>query len=142
MDLILTEKSLLCQKQNIKLTCLADCTKLGFISNEDLYSLFGNAIDNAIEAVMKINDIDKRNINLIVRNVHSFISITIENYYVGNILLNSDGLPMTTKSNKDYHGFGTKSIKMIVNKYQGDLKITTKKNIFTLSILFQNEMNN
>ena len=108
----------------------------------EICTLFGNCLDNAIEAVMKINDIDKRNINLIVRNVHSFISITIENYYVGNILLNSDGLPMTTKSNKDYHGFGTKSIKMIVNKYQGDLKITTKKNIFTLSILFQNEMNN
>lgn len=137
LNLILTEKSLLCQQQNIKLTCLADCNKLGFISNEDLYSLFGNAIDNAIEAVVKINDPDKRNINLIVRNVHSFVSITIENYYTGNIVLNADGLPKNTKSNKDYHGFGTKSIKMIVNKYHGDLKITTKKNIFTLAILFQ-----
>ena len=56
--------------------------------------------------------------------------------------MDSDGLPKTTKSNKDYHGFGTKSIKMIVNKYRGDLKITTKKNIFTLSILFQDEINN
>ena len=139
LNLILTEKSLLCQKQNIKLTCLADCTKLGFINNEDLYSLFGNAIDNAIEAVMKINDPEKRSINLIVRNVHSFISITIENYYVGEIFLDSNGLPKTTKSNKDYHGFGTKSIKMIVNKYNGDLKITTKKNIFTLAILFQSK---
>lgn len=81
----------------------------------------------------------KRSINLIVRNVHSFISITIENYYVGEIFLDSNGLPKTTKNNKDYHGFGTKSIKMIVNKYSGDLKITTKKNIFTLAILFQSK---
>ena len=139
LDLILTEKSLLCQKKEILLTCLADCSKLNFISNEDLYSLFGNAIDNAIEAVVKINDKEKRSINLIIRNVHSFVTITIENYYQGEIYLNNDGLPITTKDNKDYHGFGMKSIKLLVNKYNGDLKITTKKNIFTLSILFNIE---
>ena len=139
LDLILTEKSLLCQKKEILLTCLADCSKLNFISNEDLYSLFGNAIDNAIEAVVKIKDKEKRNINLIIRNVHSFVTITIENYYQGEIYLNNDGLPITTKDNKDYQGFGMKSIKLLVNKYNGDLKITTKKNIFTLSILFNIE---
>ena len=139
LDLILTEKSLICQKKEISLTCLADCSKLNFISNEDLYSLFGNAIDNAIEAVVKINDKEKRSINLIIRNVYSFITITIENYYKGEIELNSDGLPITTKDNKDYHGFGMKSIKLLVDKYNGDLKITTKKNIFTLSILFSIE---
>lgn len=139
LDLIFTEKSLLCQKKEIILTCLADCSRLNFISNEDLYSLFGNAIDNAIEAVVKINDKDKRSINVIIRNVNSFVTITIENYYQGEIYLNNDGLPITTKDNKDYHGFGMKSIKLLVNKYNGDLKITTKKNIFTLSILFNIE---
>ena len=65
LDLIFTEKSLYCQKQNIKLTCLADCSRLIFMLDSDLYSLFGNMIDNAIEAVSKIDNAEKRNINLI-----------------------------------------------------------------------------
>lgn len=75
LDLILTEKSLLCQKKNINLKCFADCSKLNFITEADLYSLFGNMIDNAIEAVTKIEDVNKRSISLIVRNALSCTSI-------------------------------------------------------------------
>jgi hypothetical protein len=135
LDLILTEKSLICQKQDIKLTCLADCSKLSFISNADLYSIFGNAIDNAIEAVMKIKEKEKRSINLIVRNVKSFVSISVENYYVGKISFDSQGLPITTKSNTDYHGYGMKSINVIIDKYNGDMTITAKDEIFSLNIM-------
>ena len=67
LDLIISEKSLLCQKKNIKLTCLADCSKLDFMSESELYSLFGNLIDNAIEAVIQLYEIDKRNINIKVK---------------------------------------------------------------------------
>ena len=136
LDLILTEKSLLCQKKNIKLTCLADCSKIGFIVDSDLYSLFGNAVDNAIEAVMKIQNDDKRNISLIVRNVENYLSISIENYYEGEIKFGNDGLPLTTKFDTNYHGYGVKSIKYIVDKYHGTLSITAKKDIFKLYILF------
>ncbi len=136
LDLILTEKSLLCQKKNINLTCLADCSKLSFISESDLYSLFGNAIDNAIEAVCKIEDIRKRNISVVVRNIHSFVSINIENYYEGNIKLDENNLPISTKSDSNYHGFGTKSINFIVKKYNGSLEISLDNNIFSLAILF------
>lgn len=135
LDLILTEKSLLCHKNQINITCLADCSKLGFVSNSDLYSLFGNIIDNAIEAVTKLTDHHKREINLVVKNVNNFVSIDIENYYQGKIELDSDGLPKTTKDNENYHGFGLKSVLMIVNKYNGDLHINVDNSIFSLSIL-------
>lgn len=135
LDLILTEKSLLCHKNQINITCLADCSKLGFVSNSDLYSLFGNMIDNAIEAVTKLTDPSKREINLIVKNEKNFVSIDIENYYEGKIELDSDGLPKTTKGSKNYHGFGLKSIQMIVSKYNGDLHIKIDNSIFSLSIL-------
>lgn len=136
LDFILTEKSLLCQKKDITLTCLADCSKIGFIDDSDLYSLFGNAVDNAMEAVMKIQNHDKRNISLIVRNVENYLSISIENYYEGKINFGDDGLPLTTKFDTDYHGYGVKSIKYIVDKYHGTLSITTKNDIFKLYILF------
>ena len=136
LDLIIKEKSLLCQKKNIKLKCYADCSKLNFITETDLYNLFGNALDNAIEAVSKINDHDKRRINLIVKNMMSFVSINVENYFDGHIELDKQGIPKTTKNNVQYHGFGMKSIKMIINKYHGDLKIVTDDDIFSLCILF------
>ena len=136
LDLIIKEKSLLCQKKNIKLKCYADCSKLNFITETDLYNLFGNALDNSIEAVSKINDYDKRRINLIVKNMMSFVSINIENYFEGHIELDKQGIPKTTKNNVQYHGFGMKSIKLIINKYHGDLKIVTDGDIFSLCILF------
>ncbi len=136
LDLILTEKSLLCQKKNISLKCVADCSKLNFIAEADLYSLFGNMIDNAIEAVTKLEDVNKRSISLIVRNALSCTSIFISNYYEGKINLDYNGIPKTTKANNGYHGYGLKSIKLIVEKYHGDFKIDIKNNIFIIQILF------
>ena len=136
LDLILTEKSLLCQKKNISLKCVADCSKLNFIAEADLYSLFGNMIDNAIEAVTKLEDVNKRSISLIVRNALSCTSIFISNYYEGKINLDYNGTPKTTKVNNGYHGYGLKSIKLIVEKYHGDFKIDIKNNIFIIQILF------
>ena len=136
LDLIFTEKSLLCHKNEITLTCLADCSRLNFISSADLYGLFGNIIDNAIDAVTKLSDKDKRHIDLVVKNVNCFVSIQVDNYYTGKIQLDESGLPMTTKEDKNYHGYGLKSIAMIIDKYNGDLKLSVGKEIFSLSILF------
>lgn len=98
--------------------------------------MFGNILDNAIEAVYKLKNNEKRQINIVIKNVYSLISITVENYYEGNIVLDKNGLPITTKDNKDFHGFGMKSIKMIVDKYHGDMNITKRNDIFSLNILF------
>lgn len=136
LDLILTEKSLFCHRNKITLTCLADCTRLDFISEADLYSLFGNIVDNATEAVMKIADDGKRCINLIVRNVDGFISIEEDNYFVGEIKFGEDGLPITGKTGGGYYGFGLKSVRMITEKYGGNLKISVNDDVFSLSILF------
>ncbi len=136
LDLILTEKSLFCQKKKIKLTCLADCSKLDFIVDSDLYSLFGNALDNAIEAVTKINDKEKRNINLIVRNVGNYISISVENYFDEELKMGENGFPITTKKDTLNHGYGIKSIQYIVEKYNGRLTISHKEDMFSLYILF------
>ena len=78
----------------------------------------------------------KKNINVIVKNVNSFISIMVENYYDGTIKFNKENLPITTKKDINYHGYGIKSIRYIVDKYEGGLNIKTNNNIFTVSILF------
>jgi len=63
------------------------------------------------------------------------LSIHIQNYYHGKIIFDND-LSITTKGDIRYHGFGTKSIKMIVEKYKGTLSFNIIKDIFSLNILF------
>ena len=114
---------------------MADCKKLSFIRESDLYVLFGNALDNAIEAVSKTVEPEKKFIGVQVYQHEDLISISVQNYYEGSISLGENGLPITTKEEKDCHGFGMKSIQFIAEKYQGDVSIVLKDSIFYLNII-------
>ena len=59
----------------------------------------------------------------------------IENSYVTAPEI-IDGLPQTTKADKANHGFGVKSIKMIVEKYNGEIDFAIENDRFSLMILF------
>ena len=56
LNVILGEKSLICNKYNIKFSCVADGQLISFMEEEDIYSLFGNIIDNAIDAVKELEE--------------------------------------------------------------------------------------
>lgn len=133
LDMLLAEKMLLCEQNHIRLSCMADGRSLNFMDGLDIYSLFGNAINNAIESVRGIEDEQKRIITLKVNVKNKFLCINIENYYEHEIVL-EDGLPQTTKGDKAWHGFGMRSIRHTVEKYGGNLVVDTKDNIFSLGI--------
>lgn len=134
LDIILTEKSLLCNKNDIRFSCMVDGARLNFMAVEDLCSLFGNLIDNAVEAVMGLEK-DKRVITLSVKAVRSFLSVSIFNFYAGKLVF-ENGMPVTRKKDRNYHGFGLKSVELIVRKYGGDFYLNAENNVFTVSILF------
>ncbi|HHW89590.1 MAG TPA: sensor histidine kinase [Clostridiales bacterium] len=134
LDVILAEKSLKCWQNAIKLNCMVDGAILSFMRSSDIYSLFGNAIDNAIDAVQKLEDPDKRVISLSVKRAMGMVAIHIENYYKGALSFEND-LPKTTKKDVRYHGFGLKSIKMIAQKYNGFMSFDASNYIFKLNIL-------
>ncbi len=134
LDTILTDRSLICEQKSITFSCIADGAALGFLSTGDTYSLFANAIDNAIEAVMGLENPEDRIISLTVRQKLGMVSILIDNYYKTEDLTFEEGLPKTTKEDSRYHGFGTKSMKMIVQKYHGEMNITAD-DMFHFSIL-------
>ena len=139
LDIILTEKSLNCYQNKIKLTCIADGKSLSFMSEAELYSLFGNAIDNALSAVNKIQDESKRYIGINVRRVRDFVSINIHNSYEQNLKFDESGLPLTTKKDKINHGFGMKSIAGITHKHNGTLSVVAENGVFNLNIIFPAE---
>ncbi len=112
---------------------------LSFMKQSDIYSLFGNAVDNAIKAVERLSDDERRYISVRVRSEKGMIVIHFENYYEGNLTFHK-GMPQTTKEDKRYHGFGMKSIRMIVEKYQGHFSVKAQEGIFTLNILLPASM--
>ena len=135
IDVILSEKWLYCDKHNIKLSCTVDPKVLDMLSQSDLYSLLGNILDNSIEAVAQIEDSNKRVISFKVFEKSGMAFVSTENYYEGQIKMNRDNLPYTSKKDKRDHGYGMKSIKMIIGKYDGSLNIDAKDNIFVLNIM-------
>lgn len=135
LDTILTEKSLFCTKNGIRFTCMAEGSRLLFITPADLYSLLGNIISNAVEAVRKVEDPEYRVITLVVKPVGEMLLISEENYFSGRLEF-QDGLPVTSKADKLEHGYGMKSIRMLTKKYGGDLRVNVKDNLFSLTLLF------
>lgn len=134
LDTVLTGKSLYCQKHGITLTCVADGTLLSFMDTMDICSVFGNALDNAIECEKKIPDKEKRLIHVSVSSQKNFVIICCENYFEGEIKFR-DGLPVTTKQNSDYHGYGIKSIGYTAKKYGGTIAVQSQDRWFMLKVL-------
>ncbi len=135
LDTILTEKSLRCKEKDIQIHCIADGSRMGFLDPVDVYTIFGNAIDNAMEEVQKFADHDKRQIDVLIHVRQQFLVISITNPLTAAPSF-QDGLPKTTKGNNGYHGFGLKSVQHTVGKYGGNLTIGTEDGCFTLKILF------
>lgn len=134
LDVVLSHKSLLCLSKGIALTCIADGRRLSSISDPDIYSLFSNILDNAIEAAERLTDSEKKVIGLTVTARNAFVFIHTENYYDGDLFF-ADGLPQTTKENQQYHGFGMRSIRALTEKYGGDLHVDAREGIFKLDIM-------
>ncbi len=134
LDTILTMKSIQCQQQNIKFTCVADGALLEMMEDMDINSMMGNALDNAIESVLKIEDMNKRMIHMAISKQRAFISICVENICGEEVKL-IDGLPVTSKDDRRIHGYGVRSIRSTVRKYGGSMRIHTENNWFELRIL-------
>ena len=135
LDTILAAKIFHCRKNHIQITCVADGKLLDHMHVTDICSIFGNALDNAIEHVILIPDPEKRLIHLTVSAQKGFVFIKIENYCEAEISKNEEDLITTTKKDSKNHGFGLKSIRKAVEKYDGSVVFGVQQNWFELKIL-------
>lgn len=139
LDVVLAEKSLLARKQGTSITCIADGSALQFMSKADIYVLFGNILENAMEAVAKIPQPESRVIALSVSRDMGVVRIRAKNRRPAGDIVLEDGLPATTKENAAYHGFGTRSIKALAEKYGGAINIAVNEEYYTLNIVLPGE---
>ena len=133
LDVLLSDKRAFCIQQDIQLTCYVGGAELGFVEELDLYSLFGNILNNAIEAVRQLPPEQERFITLTARREENMVTIHAENPCVGTVEFR-DGLPQSHRD-PNYHGFGMKSMERIAEKYNGSLAAKQVGDVFYLDII-------
>ena len=130
LDVVLHTCQMAAREEGIEITCLADGSCLNFIRTRHLYSLFSNALGNAMEAVRKLSDPSKRTIGITVERRDGNAVIEVTNYYEGTAPQEGG----TTKGDKHRHGFGTMSMRYIAESYGGTTQVQTGSGIYMLVI--------
>ena len=134
LDTVLTGKSLYCARHGIELTCVADGARLDFLDVMDVCTIFGNILDNAIECELGIQDKEKRLIHLAVYGKRDFLVIRCGNYCPEPLQFR-DGLPVSTKGDAVYHGYGIKSVRHAAEKYGGTMVIRDQDGWFEIRLV-------
>ncbi|MBP5242386.1 MAG: sensor histidine kinase [Clostridia bacterium] len=135
LDLVIAEEKIYCEKYGIDLAVMADGKLVDFISPYDIYSLFGNALRNAVESVMNEEE-GKRFISFDMHEKGAYVCIEITNYCSRDVQF-VKGRPITNKKDKNLHGYGVRSMEYIVEKYGGNMVIDHKDNTFIVKIILR-----
>ena len=93
LDTIVMTKRIAWKKEGVHIVCIADGRLLSFMDSMDRAAVFGNLLDNAVEAVMRLQR-EERLINLSVGEKADFFLISCENRSAGRASF-SNGLPLT-----------------------------------------------
>ena len=136
LDTLFQDKALYCKARGIELTILVDGSLFESFRTSDVHFLFMNILDNAIEAVEKVEEPSRKIISLTSYSKQGAIIIEEMNYFDGEIKTNEDGSLASSKKDVILHGYGSKSIAYITKKYEGELTIDINEGIFQLRIVF------
>lgn len=134
LDAVLSSKSLYCQNNGIELKFMVEGELLDFMEDMDISALFGNMLDNAIECAERQTEKDRRLIGLYMNGEKQFLRIRTENYCAERLSFRG-GMPITTKKDRRFHGYGMKSIRKTVEKYGGSVVASQENSWFELKIL-------
>jgi hypothetical protein len=133
LDVAINDKSMHAMIKEIPFTCMADGSLLSQMTDEDIFYLFSNALENAMDYEMTLPK-EKRFISVTVRKKDDFAWIHVENAFSGTLEW-QNGLPKTQKSNAELHGFGLMSIKRIAEKYSGIFRVYVQDEMFQLDVM-------
>ncbi len=122
VDAILSEKIQRAYPDGIRFNVCLDLSTLDHIKTVDLITIFGNAVDNAIEALRNVEG-DEKFVFIKSSVFANNVILRFQNSYAGNVEM-KNGMPVTSKKNAEMHGIGISSIRNAVSRYGGT--VTTK----------------
>ena len=140
LDTIITEKRLYCAEHQITMNCIINGELLKNYDTIDICTIFGNALDNAIEYEESIPDPEKRMIRVMVHEKNNFTVICVENYTEEKLEIRS-GLMKTHKSDSFFHGYGLRSMRDTAEKNKGGMTFSQEDNWVQLKIVLPKKEN-
>lgn len=130
LDALLFKKTEQAREKQVLLVFEVSCSLMECgISDYDLCTVFGNIIDNAIEAV---NENDTVTVKL--SNQHDMLYISCENPIRKPLKKRGDRI-LTTKPDPLSHGYGIARVREIAARYEGAVQITDEGGKFLIEIL-------
>ena len=125
LDIIIRDKSAKAREKHIDFNAVIHFENGDFIEPLDISTIFGNAIDNAIESSEKLPE-ERRLVTVKAAKIRDMLMITAENN-----MQEDQGIPEgTTKEDRFLHGFGIPNIKKAVEKYDGQCSVSAEDGVF------------
>lgn len=129
LNIIMNDKTQIMESNGITFEAKIGFLTWDFIRKIDLTTIFGNLLDNAIEAS---KEAEKKEITFNADKVRDFVSITISNT-MKTIPKKNEVRFLTTK--KEHQGLGLKNVERVVKAYQGDIQYEYDMERFTVRIM-------
>ncbi len=131
-DIVLNQKIIEARKHNIDLVIKAAIPPDISVKPADLSSILFNSIDNAIEASLKIDDIDNKRIRVNIHPKKDYLYFEIINNISDNTEVQRG---RTSKENKKNHGYGLIILEDITSKYDDFMNYEIIDNEFRLHMV-------
>ena len=132
VDALLADKQQTAQEMHTTITFEGAVPSAG-IPPTDLCVMFGNTLDNALDACRKLPADEPKTIRVVCKCMGGYLMVYISNPVAENVTIHNNTIP-TTKEDKSSHGFGLYSLERVVKKHDGELKLTCQNNLFETSI--------
>ncbi|NBJ02327.1 ATP-binding protein [Lachnospiraceae bacterium] len=126
-DIILKDKFAKAAEYGINIEDNVELIEIDFIEPLDLSTVFGNLLDNAIEACRLIEEPEKRQISISSKREHNLLIISIKNNKVRGNIKNAP--------KKVIHGYGLANVAASVHKYGGEIDIMEGEQEFAVNIV-------
>lgn len=104
------------------------------LKDSELCAVLGNLLDNSLEACAKIENA-QRWIRITIEKQGKMAFIEVSNS-IGKIPRQKNGHWITSKADKNIHGYGLKSVQRIVDKYEGDFACQIRESAFYAAVTF------
>lgn len=130
LNVIIDDKLDYCKKNHILFKIDIQEIEIGFMEPIDITTVFGNLLDNAVEACEKA---EVKQMKLEILPFNGLIFVRLSNTFSGKIVWDGSGKPISNRG--EQHGIGLENVEKVLKKYNGTIQLSVQENIFVAEII-------